>query len=83
MSVHFSGRHTFSALTHLGWWESMHSDTLKYVENCPECTIATWIGKQHNPPLQPITVSQPFQIVGLDLMELQKGNKYVIVMQDY
>ena len=86
MSGHFSGRRTFSALSRHWWWESMYSDTLKYVENCPECTITTGMGKHHNPPLHPITVSRPFQIVGLDLMELpqtQKGNKYVIVLQDY
>ena len=35
MSGHFSGRHTFSALSRHWWWESMYSDTLKYVENCP------------------------------------------------
>lgn len=86
MSGHFSGRHTFSALARHWWWESMYSDTLKYVENCPECTITAGMGKHYNPPLHPITASRPFQIVGLDLMELpqtQKGNRYVIVMQDY
>ena len=86
MSGHFSGRRTFSALARHWWWESMYSDTLKYVENCPECTITSGMGKHHRPPLHPIPVSRPFQIVGLDLMELpqtKKGNKYVIVIQDY
>ena len=86
MSGHFSGSRTFSSLARHWWWESMYSDTLKYVENCPECTITTGMGKHYNPPLHPITVSQPLQIIGLDLMELpqtQKGNRYVIVMQDY
>ena len=86
MSGHFSGRRTFSALARHWWWESMYSDTLRYVENCPECTITSGMGKHHNPPLHPIPVSRPFQIIGMDLMELpqtQKGNKYVIVLQDY
>ena len=33
-----------------------------------------------------VPVSRPFQIVGADLMELpktQRGNKYVLVLQDY
>ena len=37
-------------------------------------------------PLYPIPVQKPFQIVGVDIMELpitEKGNKYVIVFQDF
>jgi len=43
-------------------------------------------GSHHGPPLHPIPVSHPFQIVDIDLMELlqiKKGNKYVIFLQDY
>ena len=85
-SGHFSGRRTFGTLARHWWWENMYSDTLKYVENCPECIITTGMGKHYNPPLHPIPVSRPFQILGLDIMELpqtHKGNKYVVVIQDY
>ena len=86
MSGHFSGKRTFSTLAKYWWWESMYVDTLKYVESCPECTIATGAGRHYKPPLHPIPVSRPFQIVGADLMELpktEKGNRYVLVLQDY
>ena len=42
-------------------------------------------GRKHVPPLEPIPVQRPFQIWGVDIMELpvtSKGNKYVIVFQD-
>ena len=38
------------------------------------------------PPLQPIPVQRPFQLVGVDIMDLPKtelGNKHVLVFQDF
>ena len=64
----------------------MYVDTMKYVESCPECTIITRTGRHYEPPLHPIPVSRPFQIGDADLMELprtSRGNKYVLVLQDY
>lgn len=83
---HFSGKRTYGALAYKWWWEGMHADAIKYVENCPECTIVMGTGRHCNPPLHPIQVGCFFQILGIDLMELPKthqGNKYVIVIQDY
>lgn len=43
-------------------------------------------GKRQRPPLQPIQVGRPFQIMGVDIMELpvsRKGNRYIIVFQDF
>ena len=51
-----------------------------------ECAIAMGVGKKNKPPLHPIPVKRPFQILGIDVMELlrtSKGNRYVIVMQDF
>ena len=86
MSGHFSGKRTFSALPCHWWWDNMYVDTMKYVDSCPECTITAGTGRHYKPPLHPIPVSRSFQIVGADLMELprtRRGNKYVIVLQDY
>ena len=86
MSGHFSGRRTFSTLAKHWWWESMYVDTLKYVDGCPECIISSGRGRHVKPPLHPIPVNRPFQVVGADLMELPKtrrDNKYVLVIQDY
>jgi len=38
------------------------------------------------PPLHPVLVNKPLQIVGADIIELPKtaqGNKYVLVFQDF
>lgn len=56
------------------------------MENCPEHTITTGTGRHYKPPLHPIPVSKPFQIVSVDLMEFprtHRGNKYVLVLQNY
>ena len=46
---------------------------------------SNWCGKRQSPPMKSIPVDHPFQIVGIDIMELPlttNGNKYAIVFQD-
>ena len=48
--------------------------------------LVTGGGKLLRPPLQPISVQYPFQIIGVDVMQLPKtksGNKYVLIFQDF
>ena len=64
----------------------MYSDSLKFVQSCPECLIVRGSGRKERPPLHPIHVSRPFQIIGVDVMDLpvtSSGNKHVLVFQDY
>ena len=64
----------------------MYVDCMKYCKRCPECAIMSGVGRRNKPPLSPIPVERPFQIFGVDVMELPKterGNKYVIVFQDF
>ena len=64
----------------------MYSDTVSFVKCCPECLVVSGSGRHNLPPLHPIPVSRPFQIVGVDVMELpktSKGNRCVVVFQDY
>ena len=67
-------------------WEGMYADSIRYAKNCPECAIVSGVGRQKPPPLHPIPVQRPFQIIGLDVMDIPKtvkGNKHVVVFQDY
>ena len=83
---HFSGNRLYNALVLHWWWEGMYVDSVELCKNCPECAIATGVGRRHNPPLYPIPVQRPFQILGVDIMYLPKteqGNKHVIVFQDF
>ena len=64
----------------------MHGDAVRFARNCPECTIVSGGGRVCWPPLHPIPVKCPFQIFGVDIMDLpttQQGNKHVVVFQDY
>ena len=39
MAGHFSGQRVYNTLTRNWWWEGMYSDSLKFVQSCPECLI--------------------------------------------
>ena len=85
MSGHFSGPRLFNTLRRHWWWEGMFGDTRKFVRGCPECAVACGGGRVLRPELRPIPVTQPFQIVGVDVMDLPTtalGNKHVLVFQD-
>ena len=63
----------------------MHCDIISYTRGCAQYAIVSGGGKKQLPPLQSIPVDHPFQILGIDIMELPlttTGNKYVIVFQD-
>ena len=86
MGGHFSGKRLYNTLAVHWWWDGMYVDAIHFARNCPECAIVAGGGKVHRPPLHPIPVQRPFQIMGIDIMELPKtaaGNRYVIVLQDF
>ena len=63
----------------------MYTDALEYAKNCPQCAIVQGTGRRQKPSLHPIVTERPFQILGVDIMELPittRGNRYVIVFQD-
>ena len=75
-SGHFSGNRLFKVLSRKWWWEG----------GCSQCCIVSGGGKPGNSPLQPIPISRPFQILGIDVMDLpqtERGNKHVFVIQDF
>ena len=60
-------------------------DAVMYCRNFPECAVVSGVGQTCKPPPHPIPVSRPFQIWGVDIMELPttaRHNRYVIVFQD-
>ena len=84
-SGHFSGNRLYNTLVRHWWWAGMYADAMAFCKRCPECVIATGAGRQHKPPLKPIPVQRPFQIIGLDIMDLpctEQGNRHVVVFQD-
>ena len=64
----------------------MYSDVISHCAACPQCAIVNSSGRVNRPPLCPIPVSRPFQILGVDIMDLPRtdqGNKHVVVFQDF
>ena len=83
---HFSGDRLYKTLVRSWYWEGMYSDCEKHRKGYSQCCIVMGGGKCGNPPLQPIPVSRPFQILGIDIMDLpctERGNKHVLVIQDF
>ena len=86
MAGHFSGNRLYNTLVRQWWWEGMYTDVGTFCKTCPQCVIVTGGSKTHKPLLHPIPVQRPFQIMGVDVMELpktKKGNQYVVVFQDF
>ena len=54
--------------------------------SCPQCDIVSGGERNGKQPLHPIPVQRPFQILGLDIMDLpatEQSNKHVVVLQEY
>ena len=86
MSGHFSGNRLFKTLSCHWWWQTMYRDCADHCKNCAECAVVSGSGGVQRPPLHPIPVQRPFQVMGVDIMELpltERGNRYVIVFQDF
>ena len=80
MAAHFSGR-LFQTLRRRWWLSGMYSDAKKFVRGCPDYAVVSGGGRVSRPPLNPIPVSRPFQIIGVDVMDLpitSQGNKHVV-----
>ena len=68
------------------YWPKMRQDITHYIRTCPTCqsikTQPPKVGK-----LCPITVTQPFELVGWDLVGpfpiSTQGNKYILVITEY
>ena len=83
---HFSGARIFHTLSRRWWWDGMYGEVMQQVKRCPECAIVSGGGKVALPPLHPIPVQRPFQILAVDMMDLpttSQENQHVIVFQDY
>ena len=86
MAGHFSGQRLYNAVSRRWWWDTMYCDSLEFSKNCAECAVVSGYRRMNRPPLHPILVQRPFQILGVDIMELpvtEKGNRYIIVFQHF
>ena len=83
LSPHLSG---YQALLGSFWWEGMYKDAVEYCRNCPQWTTVVGGERIARLPLQTHLVLWPFQIVGVNIMDLpttESGNKHVLVFQNF
>ena len=62
------------------------SDVMSHCVSCPQCAVVNAAGRVNRHLLHPIPVSQPFEIIGVDIMDLlptKSGNQHVVVSQDF
>ena len=86
MAGHFAGKKLYKSLARHWWWPRMYSDVIEFCRSCPQCVIVNSSGRVNRPPLHPIPVQRPFQIFGVDVMDLpltRSGNRHVVVFQDF
>ena len=86
MAGHFSGAKLYKCLVRHWWWPGMYTDVVNHCASCPQCAIVNGTGRVNRPPLHPIPVQRPFQIIGVDIMDLPlttSGNRHIVVFQDF
>ena len=67
------------------WWETIFADAEMFAKTCPECVDATGSGRRCEPLLHPIPFQLPFQVLGIDVMDLpvtEIGNSHIVAIQD-
>ena len=82
---HFTSNKLYNMLVEHWYWKGMHKDIMSFCRNCLQCVFVSGSGWHVKPPLHPIPVNRPFQVLGVDIMDLpitERGNKHVLVFQD-
>ncbi|EYC19204.1 hypothetical protein Y032_0025g1233 [Ancylostoma ceylanicum] len=82
---HFHARKMFRTLKKVVFWPGMYQDLVSWCKSCHQCFL-TNRNTENIPPLRPIEVCRPFQIVGVDLLEMgltTSGNRYIVTVIDH
>jgi hypothetical protein len=70
------------------YWPTLFKDAHTYARNCKTCQISIGREKRTTTPLQPVTISRPFEQRGLDIigeitLGYSKQHKYILTSTDY
>ena len=84
-SGHFTGNKLYNMLVRHWYWKGMYEDIMSFCRNCPQCVFVSGSGRHVKPQLHLIFVNRPFQVLGvdMDLPTTERGNKHVVLFQDY
>uniref|UniRef100_A0A0N4VSB0 RNA-directed DNA polymerase n=1 Tax=Haemonchus placei TaxID=6290 RepID=A0A0N4VSB0_HAEPC len=85
MGGHFNARKMSSQLEKAAYWLGMKQDVAKWSQECQKCFVHN-THRVNTPSLKPVVVSRPFEIVGIDLLEMglsSRGNRYIVTIIDH
>lgn len=85
LAGHFGPKKIIRQLSKSLFWETLNRDVHKWSKECRECLCHN---AQHPtvPPLKPIVTTRPYEVVGIDVLELgqtSSGNRYVLSVIDH
>lgn len=84
---HFGTARTYARIREKWWWPGMYDDVANWVASCHTCAQTHHSAHGVKGPLQPIQVSEPFELVGMDLVgklgTTTRGNSYILVITDH
>ena len=73
-------------MNQLYYWPGLRSDVCKKCSSCVTCMSVRGQGNTGKPPLVSIPFGGPFDMIGMDFVELDVSNsskRYALVFQDY
>uniref|UniRef100_A0A7I4YT76 RNA-directed DNA polymerase n=1 Tax=Haemonchus contortus TaxID=6289 RepID=A0A7I4YT76_HAECO len=85
VSGHFNAREISKFLKNRVFWEGLQQDVAKWCAECRNCFL-TDDRKNKPPPLKPFEVSKPFEVIGVDVLEVgpsSNGMRYLVVVIDH
>uniref|UniRef100_A0A7I4XX54 RNA-directed DNA polymerase n=1 Tax=Haemonchus contortus TaxID=6289 RepID=A0A7I4XX54_HAECO len=85
LAGHFSAFKLLKKMRKEVFWPTMTQDVSRWTKECQRCFV-------HNPrpvgipPLKPIVTTKPYELIGVDVLELgltSSGNKYAVTVIDH
>ncbi|KAK7895747.1 hypothetical protein WMY93_021072 [Mugilogobius chulae] len=86
LSGHLAVERTMARARSVCYWPCMYSDIRSWCEQCYACQRRKSPVPHHRAPMRTSLAQRPFQRVAADILELpitSKGNRYVLVAEDY
>ena len=83
---HFAERKLYATISRQYWWKGMRAYVCRFCRSCLVCASRKGTGRKTRPPLKSIPVGGPFEMIGVDVLQLplsHLGNEYAVVFQDY
>ncbi|PIO59320.1 hypothetical protein TELCIR_19220 [Teladorsagia circumcincta] len=84
LAGHFNAHKMYNQLKKIVFWPGIRQDVTCWCEECQKCFL-TNVKKLNVPPLTPSFSSRPFQVIGVDPLEMGptwSGNRYIVTIID-